>query len=127
MTDLTSIGPNLSNKFKHTFNDDERRIICNSVFITINWFIELINAFSPLIVSEDGSEMTSDVIAKLVSRLNSVYDLKQVLAGLLPNTKSYRAPLAVFGVIDSSVEEVPYASSLIKVTYLLKASFCAYL
>lgn len=118
MTDLTSIGPNLSNKFKYTFNDDERRIICNSVFITINWFIELINAFSPLIVAEDGSEMTSDVIAKLVSRLNSVYDLKQVLAGLLPNTKCYRAPLAVFGVIDSSVEEIPYASSLIKVTYL---------
>lgn len=109
--DLSCIGPNLSNKFKYTLSDDERRIVCDSVFVTINWFIELINAFSPGLVSADEHDTT----AKLVSRLSTVYELKQVLAALLPHTKFYRAPLAVFGLIDSSVQEVPFANSLVKV------------
>lgn len=122
MSTLTYVGNNLANKFKNAMSEDEQRIVCDSVFITINWFIELVNAFSSLLTAECGeNDETSlgsdiaDLMPKLVARLGHIYDLKKVLANLLPYMKSYRAPLAVFGLIDSNVEEIAYASALIKV------------
>lgn len=108
-SDLISTGTSLFTKFKHSLDEDEKRVICNSIFYIINWFIELINAFSPKL-----SE-ANDFKLKLVDRLTRVCELQQVLANLLPHMKFYRPPMAVFGLVDSSPDELPYVHQLIKV------------
>ena len=98
-------------KFRNILSDDEKKILCDTVFYLINWFIELVNSFSLLInINEDQDEMCQ----KLLDRLNSIYELQEVLKNLLPYMKYYRPPMAIFGLVDMSVEELPYVHSLIK-------------
>ena len=85
-------------KFKNNLNNDERKIICDSLFIMISWFTELINAFSVLIKQEQVIDVEqNDLNNKLVSRLSTITELHQILANLLPHMKHYRPPVAVFG------------------------------
>jgi hypothetical protein len=98
-------------KFRNILTDDEKKILCDTVFYLINWFIELVNSFSFLInINED----LDDMYRKLLDRLNCIYELQEVLKNLLPYMKYYRPPMAIFGLVDMSVEELPYVHSLIK-------------
>ena len=104
-------------KFK-SLSDDEKKIVCDSLFHMINWFTELINAFSPHI-KRDESEMIdkeeNDLNLKLISRITTAWELQQLLISLLPHMKYYRPPMAVFGLVDSSADEMPYIHTLFKV------------
>lgn len=104
-------------KFKELLSNDQRRLICDCMFVLINWFIEIINGFSSKI---DHSEENYDICCKLMQRLTCVYELKQALICILPYMKLYKAPLAVFGLIDSSSDELPYIHTLIKVKEVKK-------
>ena len=94
------IGNSL-NKFKNSLNNDERRIVCDSLFYMISWFTELINAFSVLIKQEQVIDVEqNDLNNKLVSRLSTIIELHQILANLLPlmtANRNYRPPIAIFG------------------------------
>lgn len=89
-------------------------MICDSAFYLINWFIELINAFSVEIKRRD-DPIEEEISRKLVQRLKGIQELQQILVNLLPYMKFYRPPLAAFGLVDSSVDELPYVHTLIKV------------
>jgi len=84
-------------KFKNVLNDEERKIICDSIFYTINWFTELVNAFSILITNNQIDPQQNELNNKLVKRLGAITDLQQILANILPLMKHYRPPIAIFG------------------------------
>lgn len=105
---LLKFGNEMLNQFKN-LNDDEKKLVCNSIFYLINWFIELINAFSANIL--DDKFQSGD---NLISRLNDICQLRNVLKNILPYMKFYRPPMVVFGLIDSSVDELPYIHQFIK-------------
>lgn len=106
--DLLRYGTEWLNKFK-SFNDDEKRIVCNCIFYLINWFIELINAFSGKILDEN-----FQIKNKLINRLDDICQLRNVLSNILSLVKLYRPPMVVFGLIDSSVDELPYVQQFVK-------------
>ena len=87
---------NSLSKFKDVLTSDERKIICDSLFYTINWFTELINAFCVLI-KQNQSGHISEFNNKLIKRLSTILDLQQILANILPYMKHYRPPIAIFG------------------------------
>ncbi len=113
LNELTD-SANLINKFRSVYNDDEKRLVCDSLFYIINWFIELVNAFSVKLSTESTDEDDSEISTKLITRLNNIYELQTVLMDILPYMVYYRPPIAVFGLIDSSTEELPYVTSLVK-------------
>lgn len=92
----TSVNNSLM-KFKNVLSDEERKIICDSLFYTINWFTELVNAFSVLISSNQADPKQNELNNKLVKRLNAITELQQILANILPFMKHYRPPIAIFG------------------------------
>ena len=88
---------NSLNKFKNVLSNEERRVICDSLFYTINWFTELINAFSILIKPNQVKAKQNELNNKLINRLSTIIDLQQILANILPYVKHYRPPVAIFG------------------------------
>ena len=107
------------NKFKHVLSDSERKLLCDSVFYLINWFVELINAFSveikPISADTVNIKVCNEISHMLVMRLTNIWELQALLVNILPAMKFYRPPMAVFGLVDSSADEMPYVHSLIKV------------
>jgi len=103
---------NLINKFRSVYNDDEKRLVCDSLFYIINWFIELVNAFSVKLSGDEDDDL--EISTKLITRLNNIHELQTVLLDILPFMVYYRPPIAVFGLIDSSTEELPYVTSVVK-------------
>jgi hypothetical protein len=88
---------NSLSKFKNVLSDEERKIICDSLFYIINWFTELINAFCLLINCNRADSQQNELNNKLVKRLSTITDLQQILANILPFMKHYRPPIAIFG------------------------------
>ncbi|RMZ93218.1 Fanconi anemia group D2, partial [Brachionus plicatilis] len=84
-------------------------LVCNCIFYLINWFIELINAFSGKIF--DDQFQLGD---KLINRLSDICQLRSVLKNILSLMKFYRPPMVVFGLIDSSVDELPFVQQFVK-------------
>ena len=106
--------PNATTFAKSGFSDDERRIVCDSLFYLINWLVELINAFSCLITAATSKDDSEPLNRKLVSRLATVCELHAVLASVLPCVRYYRPPLAVFGLIDTAaIHELPFTHALV--------------
>jgi hypothetical protein len=105
-------------KFKDILSNDERKIICDSLFLLINWFTELINAFSSLIQGDmnDATPNIREINKKLVKRLTTLLDLQQILANVLPLMKHYRPPIAIFGLVDAAdADEAPFVETLFKI------------
>jgi hypothetical protein len=96
-------------RFRTMLSDDEKKVICDTVFYLINWFTELINAFSPTIHQQE-----EEINQKLIDRLGIIFELEQMLKNLLPFTRNYIPPIAVFGIVDKSSEQLPYANTLFK-------------
>ncbi|CAF0743300.1 unnamed protein product [Brachionus calyciflorus] len=106
--DLLKYGSEWIHRFK-SLNEDEKKLLCNTIFYLINWFIELINAFSSKILDDE-----FPIGDKLINRLSYVCDLRNVLSNVLPYMKFYRPPMVVFGLIDSSIDELPYVHQFVK-------------
>lgn len=53
----------------------ERSIVCEGLFLTINWFRELINAFA--------SQSDVEMKAKVITRLNDITHLQELLQSAL--------------------------------------------
>lgn len=106
--DLLRFATDWLNKFKN-FNDDEKKLVCNCIFYLINWFIELINAFSAKILDENFQQKN-----KLINRLDDICQLRNVLRNILSYVKLYRPPMVVFGLIDSSIDELPFVQQFVK-------------
>jgi len=94
------------NKFVNMYAENERRLICDLVFYAVNWFTELVNAFC-VNANRANNEATNE---KLLSRLRTIVDLRQVLKYLLPSIRFYKPPLAIFG-LDA---ELPFTSTMFK-------------
>ena len=113
-----SAGNSWLNKFKNNLNDEERRIICDSLFYITNWFIELVNAFAPLITfnayNDSCPAQEDKLIKKILLRLNTIYDLQMILLNILPHMNYYKPPMSVFGLVDFSSEDWPFVHTLFK-------------
>nr|XP_053651378.1 Fanconi anemia group D2 protein homolog [Cherax quadricarinatus] len=82
----------MTDDFQVTFVLDYAALSC--LFYTINWFLELINAF----VTQKDSELKQ----KVFSRVQQVIQLQNMLSQLLPKCGSYSPPLAVFDLDTST-------------------------
>jgi hypothetical protein len=114
----------LMNKFKNSLSDEERRIVCDLLFYMINWFIELVNAFSRLLSVRRAKQQQQPTNAsrvdnetmtqKILFRVKCILELQSMLGRLLPHMGAhYRPPMAIFGLVES-VDELPYVHTLIK-------------
>ncbi|KAK8726859.1 hypothetical protein OTU49_010097, partial [Cherax quadricarinatus] len=77
-----------------THSRAEQHAALSCLFYTINWFLELINAF----VTQKDSELKQ----KVFSRVQQVIQLQNMLSQLLPKCGSYSPPLAVFDLDTST-------------------------
>ncbi|CAM1326362.1 FANCD2 (predicted) [Pycnogonum litorale] len=69
-----------------------QHVVCDCLFYTINWFIELANAF----VTQKDDKST---IGKVLRRISDIHKLQTQLRSLLSSVRNYRPPTANF-VID---------------------------
>uniref|UniRef100_A0A6I8NVL2 FA complementation group D2 n=1 Tax=Ornithorhynchus anatinus TaxID=9258 RepID=A0A6I8NVL2_ORNAN len=67
---------------------EERSFKCSLLFLAINWFRELVNAFC--------GQIDPDIKEKLIARLKHITDLQTVLEKYLAVTPGYEPPVANF-------------------------------
>ncbi|XP_069186232.1 Fanconi anemia group D2 protein isoform X2 [Procambarus clarkii] len=72
----------------------EQHAVLSCLFYTINWFLELINAFV--------TQKDIDLKQKVFSRVQQVIELQTMLSQFLPKCPSYSPPLAVFDLDTSA-------------------------
>ncbi|KAL4655975.1 Fanconi anemia group D2 protein [Arapaima gigas] len=83
-----------------SLSKSEREFLCSLLFYTINWFREIVNAFS----HQNDPEMKM----KVVTRLQNITYLQTVLERVLAATPGFVPPLANF---DSDVSDRPVVPS----------------
>lgn len=66
----------------------ERHILCDCLFLAINWFREVINAFA--------NQRDKDLKAKVIQRLHLILELQQLLERCLKGLTDYVPPPSVF-------------------------------
>ncbi|XP_031326705.1 Fanconi anemia group D2 protein isoform X1 [Camelus dromedarius] len=66
----------------------ERSFMCSLIFLTLNWFREVVNAFC--------RQTLPEVKAKVLTRLKNIVELQQILEKHLAVTPDYVPPLANF-------------------------------
>jgi len=71
----------------------DREVVCETLFHTVNWFREVVNAFAP----QEDPEMRG----KSITRLQNITHLNKVLEKCLAVTPSFKPPLATFDFEDS--------------------------
>ncbi|XP_070557572.1 Fanconi anemia group D2 protein-like isoform X2 [Ptychodera flava] len=77
----------------------EKEMMCTAAFLTLNWFREIINAFA--------SQTDSEMKGKVLSRLQNITEVQQVLEKCLAATPGYVPPLANFDSDEVSVNLLP--------------------
>ncbi|XP_028335451.1 Fanconi anemia group D2 protein isoform X3 [Physeter macrocephalus] len=73
----------------------ERSFICSLIFLTLNWFREVVNAFC--------RQMLPEMKVKVLTRLKHIVELQQLLEKHLAVTPDYVPPLANFDLETSEV------------------------
>ena len=96
------------NNFVNGYTDLEKKCFLDTIFYLINWFIELINAFT-LCTNQTNSE---EINEKILLRLSLIIKLKELLLVFLPEMPFYKPPVVVFGLDDTN--EVPFIHALLK-------------
>jgi Fanconi anemia group D2 protein len=71
-----------------TLSPEHQQLVCSSLFHTLNWFIEVINAFS--------TQDNTDVRGKLLVRLKSINELRSQLCRCLAVTRGFSPPIVHF-------------------------------
>lgn len=84
------------NHFLSFYSEDEQKLILDSIFYLINWFTELINAFC----TQSNRALSETLNNKLLSRLKTIIELREILKCLLAKVKFYKPPIAIFGLED---------------------------
>ncbi|RMX53291.1 hypothetical protein pdam_00015249, partial [Pocillopora damicornis] len=73
----------------------DREVICGTLFHTVNWFREVVNAFA--------SQESPELRGKSIARIQGITALCAVLEKCLAATPSFKPPLATFDFEDSLV------------------------
>ncbi|XP_022805734.1 Fanconi anemia group D2 protein-like [Stylophora pistillata] len=73
----------------------DREVICGTLFHTVNWFREVVNAFA--------SQESPELRGKSIARLQGITTLCAVLEKCLAATPTFKPPLATFDFEDSLV------------------------
>ncbi|XP_066899568.1 Fanconi anemia group D2 protein isoform X8 [Kogia breviceps] len=81
----------------------ERSFICSLIFLTLNWFREVVNAFC--------RQMLPEMKVKVLTRLKHIVELQQLLEKHLAVTPDYVPPLANFDLETSEV--TPHTSTAV--------------
>ncbi|KAB0390483.1 hypothetical protein E2I00_000796, partial [Balaenoptera physalus] len=81
----------------------ERSFICSLVFLTLNWFREVVNAFC--------RQTSPEMKVKVLTRLKHIVELQQLLEKHLAVTPDYVPPLANFDLETSEV--TPHTSAAV--------------
>lgn len=71
-----------------TLDTRQKTLLCNTLFTTANWFIELINGFS--------DQREAEMKGKVIARLHNVTSTIDMLKTCLAFTPNYTPPTAVF-------------------------------
>ncbi|XP_056381247.1 Fanconi anemia group D2 protein isoform X2 [Hyla sarda] len=71
-----------------SLSKQEREFLCSLLFLAINWFIEVVNAFC--------KQPNADMKGKVLSRLQNITWLRSVLEKCLPGCPGYNPPCAHF-------------------------------
>ncbi|XP_069822588.1 Fanconi anemia group D2 protein [Dendropsophus ebraccatus] len=78
-----------------SLSKQEREFLCSLLFLAINWFIEVVNAFC--------KQSNADMKGKVLSRLQNITWLRSVLEKCLPACPGYIPPCAHFDCEQTEV------------------------
>ncbi|XP_044789524.2 Fanconi anemia group D2 protein isoform X3 [Bubalus bubalis] len=81
----------------------ERSFLCSLIFLTLNWFREVVNAFC--------RQKLPEMKGKVLTRLKHIVELQQLLEKHLAVTPDYVPPLANFDL--ETLEETPHTSTAV--------------
>ncbi|MBZ3875294.1 Fanconi anemia group D2 protein [Sciurus carolinensis] len=79
----------------------ERSFMCSLIFLTLNWFREVVNAFC--------RQTSPEMKGKVLSRLKDIVELQEILEKYLAVTPDYVPPLANFDL--ETLDVIPHSSS----------------
>ncbi|KAM6162731.1 Fanconi anemia group D2 protein [Erethizon dorsatum] len=79
----------------------ERSFLCSLIFLTLNWFREVVNAFC--------GQQSPEMKGKVLSRLKDIVELQDILEKHLAVTPDYVPPLANFDL--ETLDVIPHSSS----------------
>lgn len=79
----------------------ERSFMCSLVFLTINWFREVVNAFC--------RQLSPEMKGKVLTRLKNIVELQDILEKYLAVTPDFVPPLANFDL--ETLHVMPHSSS----------------
>ncbi|KAM5281086.1 Fanconi anemia group D2 protein [Ctenodactylus gundi] len=80
---------------------EERSLLCSLLFLTLNWFREVVNAFC--------QQASPEMKGKVLSRLKDIVGLQETLEKYLAVTPNYVPPLANFDL--ETLDVIPHNSS----------------
>ncbi|XP_027787725.1 Fanconi anemia group D2 protein [Marmota flaviventris] len=79
----------------------ERSFMCSLIFLTLNWFREVVNAFC--------RQTSPEMKGKVLSRLKNIVELQEILEKYLAVTPDYVPPLANFDL--ETLDVIPHSNS----------------
>ncbi|XP_021116162.1 Fanconi anemia group D2 protein isoform X3 [Heterocephalus glaber] len=79
----------------------ERSFMCSLIFLTLNWFREVMNAFC--------QQPSPEMKGKVLTRLKNIVELQDILEKYLAVTPDYVPPLANFDL--ETLDVIPHSSS----------------
>ncbi|XP_061252197.1 Fanconi anemia group D2 protein isoform X1 [Bos javanicus] len=88
----------------------ERSFLCSLIFLTLNWFREVVNAFC--------RQKLPEMKGKVLTRLKHIVELQQLLEKHLAVTPDYVPPLANFDL--ETLEETPHTSTAVSAKIRMK-------
>ncbi|ELK07869.1 Fanconi anemia group D2 protein isoform X1 [Pteropus alecto] len=81
----------------------ERSFMCSLIYLTLNWFREIVNAFC--------WQMSPEMKGKVLTRLKHIVELQKILEKYLAVTPDYVPPLATFEL--ETVDVIPQTSTAV--------------
>ncbi|XP_039742654.1 Fanconi anemia group D2 protein isoform X2 [Pteropus medius] len=81
----------------------ERSFMCSLIYLTLNWFREIVNAFC--------CQMSPEMKGKVLTRLKHIVELQKILEKYLAVTPDYVPPLATFEL--ETVDVIPQTSTAV--------------
>lgn len=81
----------------------ERSFMCSLIYLTLNWFREVVNAFC--------GQTSPEMAGKVLTRLKHIVELQRILEKYLAVTSDYVPPLATFDL--EAVDVIPHTSTAV--------------
>ncbi|KAF6312819.1 FA complementation group D2 [Rhinolophus ferrumequinum] len=81
----------------------ERSFMCSLIYLTLNWFREVVNAFC--------GQTSPEMMGKVLTRLKHIVELQRILDKYLAVTPDYVPPLATFDLETADV--IPHTSTAV--------------